>query len=113
MTDRLSPAEHKLLDAFRERLLAAAPPGAVRALVVFGSRARGTSDEHSDLDLAVMAAPGADSARLSRLAWDAAHEASMALDLMEIGLAPVALAPEPRQPLHAAIERDGVEVWRA
>jgi predicted nucleotidyltransferase len=113
MTDRLSPAEHLLLDAFRDRLLAVAPPGAVRALVVFGSRARGDSDEHSDLDLAVMAAPGADAAALSRLAWDSAHEAAMALDLMEIGLAPVALAPSPRQPLHAAIERDGVEVWRA
>jgi predicted nucleotidyltransferase len=80
---------------------------------VFGSRARGGSDEHSDLDLAVIATPGTDTRRLSRLAWDAAHEAGMALDLLEIGLAPIALSPTPRQPIHAAIERDGIEVWRA
>ena len=110
---RLSPTEDLLLDRFRERLLAAAPAGSVRSLVVFGSRARGGSHELSDLDVAVMLAPGTDVHALRRLACDVGWNVSEELDLQEVGLAPVALLPEPRQALHDSIARDGVPVWMA
>lgn len=112
MAHRLSPSEELLLARFRERLFAAVPPGSVCSLVVFGSRARGDSTEHSDLDLAVMLAPGMDRAAMQRLAHDAAWDAMEELDLQPIGLAPVALPPEPRLALHENIAREGIEIWR-
>lgn len=59
----LSPGEQALLARFLRRLLAAAEPGSVVRVRVFGSRARGRSHEGSDLDVAVLAAPGADRIR--------------------------------------------------
>ena len=53
MAHALSPAEEALLRDFMARLRAAAPVGAIAAIRVFGSRARGDSNERSDLDVAV------------------------------------------------------------
>lgn len=108
---RLSPAEELLLERFRERLLAAVPPGAVRGIAVFGSRARGCSDEFSDTDVAVLLAPGGDVGAVQRAASDAAWTASDELDLHELGLSPVARPACGDSPLDRAIARDGVPVW--
>jgi predicted nucleotidyltransferase len=113
MAHRLSPAEDALLRDFIERLTAQAPPGAIAAVRVFGSRARGESDEHSDLDVAVELVSGADRSTLHRLAIDLAWEASEARDAHDLGLAPVVLLPGPSVGLRDAIARDGFEVWRA
>lgn len=110
-THTLSPAEEILLARFRERLLEAAPAGSVRALVVFGSRARGRSNESSDLDVAVMTrgdVPAIQAASV-KAAWLASEE----LGLHELGLAPVARPEGADTPLDHNIARDGLGVWRA
>ena len=89
------------------------PEGAVKAIIVFGSRARGKSGPHSDLDVAVMIAPEADKLAMRRLATDIGYDLSEEMDLLELGLAPLAIPTEPRQALHNAIDRDGLEIWRA
>lgn len=114
MPGRLSPAEEVLLGAFIERLLAAAPAGAIAAIRVFGSRARGDSGPDSDLDVAVELAAGANRQGVAAAAAAAAWDASFTKDLMELGLAPVVVPPPPPGPLyglHAAIRRDGLTLW--
>lgn len=112
MAHRLSPAEDALLRDFVARLRAAAPEGAIAAIRVFGSRARGNSDEHSDLDVAVELTGAADTRRLRDLTADAAFDAAEARDAHDLGLAPVVLPPGPRTGLRDAIDRDGIELWR-
>lgn len=113
MAHRLSPSEEALLARYRERLLAAAPKGTVKAIIVFGSRARGKSGPNSDLDVAVMISPEADRLAMRRLATDIGYDLSEEMDLLELGLAPLAIPTEPRQPLHNAIDRDGIVLWAA
>jgi predicted nucleotidyltransferase len=113
MAHRLSPAEDALLRDSIERLTARAPRGALAAVRVFGSRARGEADEHSDLDVAVELQFGADRSALHRLAVDLAWEASEARDAHDLGLVPVVLLPGPQVGLRDAIARDAIEVWRA
>lgn len=48
----LTPAERRALEAFRAGF--AAEFGTIRRLAVFGSRARGTFDQDSDVDLLVL-----------------------------------------------------------
>lgn len=107
----LSPAEDLLLTRFRERLLACAPAGSVRAIVVFGSRARGGSDEFSDLDVAVVVHGDVRAAQAASV--EAAWRASEELDLHGLGLAPVARPAGADTPLDRNIARDGIHVWRA
>jgi predicted nucleotidyltransferase len=110
MPFRPSPSEDLLLEEFRRRLLLAAP-GQVAALRVFGSRARGTSNERSDLDVAVEPGPGAERQRLQRAAIGAAWEAMEALRLEELMLAPV-VVPMDGRGLAAVIVREGALIWR-
>ena len=113
MAHRLSPAERALLGSFLDRLLAAAPADTISAVRVFGSRARGEADEHSDLDVAVELRPGADRAALHRLAIDLAEDAMEAADAQDLGLAPVTLEAGSLTGLRAVVARDGIELWRA
>jgi predicted nucleotidyltransferase len=110
---RLSPAEEKLLHAFLERLHATAPRGAVASVRVFGSRARGDGDERSDLDVAVMLAPGAEQAALQRIVTEAQFAATEARDALELGLSALAVPTGPEAGLRDAIARDGFDIWRA
>lgn len=52
----LSPSERAALDAFAARVRAELGPDLLE-LKLFGSRARGTGHEHSDLDVLVVVAP--------------------------------------------------------
>ncbi|MDO9711441.1 nucleotidyltransferase family protein [Paracraurococcus lichenis] len=113
MPHRLSPAEDRLLQSFVAHLTAQAPAGAVRAVRVFGSRARGGSDEQSDLDVAIELREGADRDALHRLVADLAWEAMEERDAHDLALAPVVLPPGPRTGLRDAVARDGIEIWRA
>jgi predicted nucleotidyltransferase len=110
MPFRPSPSEALLLEEFRRRLLLAAP-GEVAALRVFGSRARGASDAHSDLDVAVEPVPGAERQRLQRAAVAAAWDAMEALRLEELMLSPV-VVPMDGDGLAAVIAQEGALVWR-
>jgi hypothetical protein len=114
MRNVLSPGEQALLARFIELLLARADPGAVTAVRVFGSRARGASHERSDLDVAVLAAPGADQRRLRDAAADAAWDAMAAMDAFGLALAPVVLPPQDGPVptgIYSAVARDGITLW--
>ncbi|MDB5413488.1 MAG: hypothetical protein JWR10_1823 [Rubritepida sp.] len=50
---------------------------------------------------------------MQRIVFDTGYDVGEELDLLELGLAPIALSPEPRIALHNSIDRDGVEIWRA
>lgn len=112
MPNRLSPAEEALLREFLDRLLAAAPAGAIAAVRVFGSRARGGSGVNSDLDVAVELAPGVPQRSVHYLAADAATDAMMARDAWELALSPLVLEPGPPVGVRGAIARDGVTIWQ-
>jgi predicted nucleotidyltransferase len=112
-THRLSPAEEKLLVEFLAQLLRAAPAGAIAAVRVFGSRARGDSHERSDLDVAVMLAPGADHAVMQRVVTEAQVAATEARDAWELALSALAIPDGPDVGIRDAIARDGFDIWRA
>jgi predicted nucleotidyltransferase len=113
MAHRLSPAEEVLLRLFVERLLAAAPPGAIASVRVFGSRARGDSGPESDLDVAVELADAVHRPEIHRLAAGLAYDVMEERDAFGLALAPLVLAPGPETGVRSAIARDGIDVWRA
>jgi hypothetical protein len=100
MPHTLSPAEDLLLARFLTRLQAGAGTDAIRRVRVFGSRVRGGSEEHSDLDVAVEAADAA------------AEEAMTVLGLHALALAPVVLAPGDRG-LASVVAQEGLTLWPA
>jgi predicted nucleotidyltransferase len=115
MAHCLSPAEEVLLRHFVDRLLAAAPPGVIASVRVFGSRARGDSGPESDLDVAVEAAVGVDAHSLQRLVTNAAWDVMEERDLIELRLTPIVLDAFPDDPtgIEATILHEGLPVWRA
>ena len=89
---RVPPALYRLVED-----LAAQPH--VRRVWLFGSRARGDADEHSDIDLAVEA-PAAD-----RREWlDICRRVEEAETLLPIDVVRLEEAPDP---LRNAIEKEG------
>lgn len=113
MRHRLSPAEERLLEEFLGRLHASVPDGAVEAVRVFGSRARGDSNENSDLDVAVMLREGWEQRPIQHLVTDAAFGAAEALHAHELGLQALVIPPGPEEGVRHAIARDGFDVWNA
>jgi predicted nucleotidyltransferase len=113
LSHRLSPAEEKLLLHFLDRLHATAPFGAIEAVRVFGSRARGESHEASDLDVAVMLREGVEHRPLQRIVTDAAMDAVEARGAHELGLSALAIPAGPDVGIRHAISRDGFDLWRA
>lgn len=109
MPDYLSLSERRLLGRFAE-LMEERAPGRIRAIRVFGSRARGDSDEDSDLDVAIEPAGGETVAGLRRMAPDAAWDAMEEMDLREVMLPPVILPMDGRG-LAGVVEEEGLLVW--
>ena len=114
MRNMLSPGEEALLARFLRGPLAATDPGVIAWVKVFGSRARGASHEHSDLDVAVLAAPGADRIALCNAAdaaWDAMEEqGAHGPRLSPVALPALAESQAPTR-IYAAIEREGIQIW--
>jgi predicted nucleotidyltransferase len=72
---QLTEREHRTVERFASRL-ADALGGDLRALWLYGSRARGTAHPESDVDLLVIADGGRD--RYGRIAGDLSEEAAIA-----------------------------------
>jgi hypothetical protein len=107
----LTPAEDRLIDRFLDLLLQRLPPAALVRVTLFGSRARGTSTERSDLDVAVEIAPGVAALAARRAVSDAAHDAMAERDAFAIGLSPVVVPAGQGGALASALARDGERLW--
>ena len=108
----LSGVEQIALQALVARL--AALDSRIESLRLFGSRARGDSGPDSDLDLAVRVRGRRDVALERRIVaafadveWDAPLEGAMRLSPL------VRFAEESSAAVDAAIEREGIDVWKA
>jgi hypothetical protein len=107
----LTPAEDRLIDRFLDLLVQRLPEGALRGVVLFGSRARGTSGEDSDIDVAVEVAPGVPALAARRAVADAAHDAMAERDAFALGLSPVVVPAGQGGGLGTALARDGERLW--
>ncbi len=83
------------LNAFKERLLASPLGGKVMKIVLFGSCAKGTAREDSDLDVLIVANNGDE---LSDLMADLTFDVQMEY---RVGLEPVTAALDELFPLHS------------
>jgi predicted nucleotidyltransferase len=111
---RLSPGEEYLLNAFLKHLHARAPADLVASVRVFGSRARGHSNEFSDLDVAVELAPGQDWVRHRFIGAEAAWDAMEETDLHGLHLSAIVVPAFAERPssLAANIAREGMILWQ-
>jgi predicted nucleotidyltransferase len=110
---RLSPIETDIV----KRLSAALEKGYPEAegVVVFGSRARGTSHEDSDLDVAVIL----DTNRIAKDNWDRVWQVKWAvLEQLDAEDFPLSLMLIPKSEYETAesgveleIRREGIPVW--
>ena len=107
----LTPAEDRLIACFLALLEQRLPAGALRAVTLFGSRARGDSTAESDLDVAVEVGPGITPLAARRLVVDAAHDAMTERDAFGLGLSPVVVPAGQGGALGAALARDGERLW--
>jgi predicted nucleotidyltransferase len=107
----LTPAEDRLIDRFLDLLVQRLPEGALRCVTLFGSRARGDSNEHSDLNVAVEVRPGLAQPAARRLVVDAAHDAMLERDAFVLGLSPVVITPGQGAAFGGALAREGERLW--
>lgn len=110
---RLSPGEEVLLGVFLRHLHKRLPSGSIASVRVFGSRARGQSDENSDLDVAVELAPGIESALHRAQGVDAAFDAMDETGLHGLALSAIVIPTIPAEAtgLAANIAREGLIIW--
>jgi len=73
---------HKLIEQRREAILALAEKHGVTNVRVFGSMARGTADESSDVDLLVRPLPGTSLLDLGGLVMDAQELLGRSVDVV-------------------------------
>ena len=103
----MRPRDRQLLDAFAARLRAVAPAAAIRA---FGSRAHGTADPESDLDLCVVVPDATGELReaIYEIAWEIGFEAGCVLAPIVLSEDDFERAPLSASALVAAIRREGI-----
>lgn len=97
---RLATLRTGLMAAAHRAATALAGHPGVQRVVLFGSAATGTADEHSDLDLAVV---GLTDREYFRASADAVEAAGFEVDLVQLEQAPASL--------REVIERDGITLY--
>jgi predicted nucleotidyltransferase len=106
---RLTPLETQIVMQLACALVGAGVP--VTALRVFGSRARGHSNEHSDLDIAVVLASPPDPS-LTRRVLDLGHAVSIETDVQGLRVQAVPFFwGEESGPLARSIAAEARTVW--
>jgi predicted nucleotidyltransferase/HEPN domain-containing protein len=81
------------------------------AIYLFGSRARGDADEHSDYDLLVVVPDDAPKERLWHRVWDAAKSRRIAANAMVRLKSDFALYRHAVGSLSYEVEVDGIQLW--
>jgi len=108
--EHLTDLERPLLTALAARLAAASPR--IRAIVLFGSRARGRSTPESDLDVAVLVAGRRDPKLEDRIVAIAADVQWRAPFDGALGLSPlVVFSGEPAGAIRRTLDREGITLW--
>jgi predicted nucleotidyltransferase len=108
--DHLTDLERRLLAQLVARLSAASTR--IRAIVLFGSRARGRSTPESDVDVAVRVAASRDRKLEDRIVSIAADEQWRPPFDGALRVSPLVLFDgEPAGPLHRTLDREGVALW--
>jgi predicted nucleotidyltransferase len=103
----MSPDDRRILNLFATRVRAVAPSAAVRA---FGSRARGTADPESDLDLCVVVPKVTRDLRdaIYTIAWEIGFDEGSVLAPVVLSEDDFEHAPLSASTLVATIRREGV-----
>jgi predicted nucleotidyltransferase len=108
--DHLTDLERRLLAALVARLSAASMR--VRAIVLFGSRARGRSTPESDVDVAVLVAGSRDRKLEDRIVSIAADAQWRPPFDGTLRLSPLVIfTGEPAGPLRRTLDREGIALW--
>lgn len=109
----LSPTEEAILKNFIEAIKTKAPE-AVK-VIVFGSRARGHSNEDSDLDVAVVLSADKIEFRHWQMLWKIKWEVLQALQAEEFPLSLVPVAEKEittqEEPFSKELKNKGVVLW--
>jgi len=111
LPSHLTALERGALEALTPRIAASSPK--TERIVLFGSRARGRSDENSDLDLAVIVRGGRDPAFEAR-AHDAVSDIAWSPPLDgALRISPAFLYTRgSRGPLARAVAEEGIVLWK-
>lgn len=106
---RPTPTEKLIFD----QLIAGLPPEA-DAMILFGSRARGKSTEHSDLDIAVVLAGdtpyGASDRDLFELGFEIQEQFTDSEYASRIQILPI-YRRDQAKPIWRSIREEGIELW--
>jgi predicted nucleotidyltransferase len=109
----LSPAEETILNAFIAALKASTPE-AVK-VIVFGSRARGSSDEGSDLDVAVVLSTDKIGFHHWQKLWNTKWEVLQGLQAEEFPLSLIPVTEDElsrkHEPFFKELRDTGVVLW--
>lgn len=106
---KLSLRERQIIQRFKNRLNEITP---VTKIVVFGSRARGTADPDSDLDLYIEL-PELDAdlrGEIRQIAWEISLEEGMVISTFVVTTSAVVESPLGANPILQTIEREGIAV---
>ena len=103
----MSPEDRKILDEFAKRVRALAPSASIRA---FGSRARGSPDPESDLDLCVVVPDVSRDFRdaVYAIAWEVGFDKGRVLAPIILSEDDFERAPMSASTLVANIRREGI-----
>lgn len=103
----MNTSDLNLLNEFAERIRSRYPEARIMA---FGSRARGTAEEHSDLDVCVVLRLLNRDARkfIRQVAWEISYRSGVVITTVKYSLGAFDSGPSAASPLVHTIMREGI-----